>query len=310
MRTPSGNLPPKLLEEISEVSFGKGVLKSARWRLNDIVITHSTVFHDKPFSHHASGEDEAVRLHFGLRGDYSFSYPQIGRQFTLKAGHHNIMYSRGIDLHMDLCGPVTETFGINFPRETFVSFTEGANDALKRFAEHLLKGENVILSDHWQIVDLPIQRIIREIINCRFTGRLKELFLLSKSIELLVYQAEMFDRGNAPEKPVIRTRGDKEKILAARDLVVENVASPPSLSEIARITGLNEFKLKKGFKETFNSTVFGYLSEHRLELARERLMNTTETASEIAFQLGYASPQHFNNAFRKKFGASPGSFRK
>lgn len=46
---------------------------------------------------------------------------------------------------------------------------------------------------------------------------------------------------------------------------------PPSLSELSRIVGINEFKLKKKFKEVFNMTVFGYLADYRLGIARSLL---------------------------------------
>jgi AraC-like DNA-binding protein len=107
----------------------------------------------------------------------------------------------------------------------------------------------------------------------------------------------------------IKTKTDKEKIIAVRDLINERVHCPPNLSEIARHVGLNEYKLKKGFKETFNNTIFGYLTDQRLQLARQYLVDTQQTAAEISTQLGYATPQHFNNAFKKKFGVTPFSVR-
>ena len=72
---------------------------------------------------------------------------------------------------------------------------------------------------------------------------------------------------------------------------------------------MNEYKLKKGFKETFNNTIFGYLTDQRLQLAKQYLLDTQQTAAEISTQLGYATPQHFNNAFKKKFGVTPFSVR-
>jgi AraC family transcriptional activator of pyochelin receptor len=59
----------------------------------------------------------------------------------------------------------------------------------------------------------------------------------------------------------------------------------------------------------FNHTVFGYLIEQRLLLARQYLRDTLKTATEISSELGYASPQHFNNAFKKRFGITPALIR-
>jgi len=67
---------------------------------------------------------------------------------------------------------------------------------------------------------------------------------------------------------------------------------------------------KRGFKEMFGVTVYGYLTEQRLETARRALLDTDKTAAEVAFELGYATPQHFHNAFKKRFGVTPNSVRK
>jgi AraC family transcriptional regulator, transcriptional activator of the genes for pyochelin and ferripyochelin receptors len=157
--------------------------------------------------------------------------------------------------------------------------------------------------------------VIYQIIHNRYSGDLQKLFLLSKSIELLVLCAESCNLAAAhtaagKNEVFIKNPADKEKIIAVRDLINQRVDNPPSLSEIARTVGLNEYKLKKGFKETFQTTVFGYLTEQRLLLARQYLCDTDKTAAEISFELGYSTPQHFNNAFKKHFGTTPDLVRK
>ena len=73
--------------------------------------------------------------------------------------------------------------------------------------------------------------------------------------------------------------------------------------------GINEFKLKQGFKQVFNNTVFGYLSDYKLNQARELLLRGNTAIKEVADSLGYSSVQHFSHAFRKKFGVPPGRVR-
>jgi AraC-like DNA-binding protein len=74
---------------------------------------------------------------------------------------------------------------------------------------------------------------------------------------------------------------------------------------VAKNVGLNVYKLKRGFKEVYNISVFKYLTEQRLNLAYQYLKETQKTAAEIAFQLGYATPQHFSHMFKKRFGITP-----
>lgn len=298
------------LEEKQQRTFESGTVNSTIWHCNDIRLGHTVSRFTEHVSFPASNDNDVVRMHFGLRGDYLFSYKQLNKTYDLVGGHHNIMYSRGFDMVVENKTLEMETFGIQFPTELFISYTENASDTLKWFSDNILKGNSVMFSERWGAITSPIQQVIRQIIDCRYSGELKRLFLLSKSIELLVLSAEACHEARQQKDTLLKSKSDQEKIIAVRDLVNERLHSPPSLSEIAREVGLNEYKLKRGFKATFNNTVFGYLTEQRLHLARKYLQDTTKTVAEIAYDLGYNTPQYFNYAFKAKFGVTPDSVRK
>lgn len=128
------------------------------------------------------------------------------------------------------------------------------------------------------------------------------MYLFSKSIEFLVLQAETCNAALVPSYTYVKTKYDQECIMYAREYVMNKLETPPSLSELSKIVGINEYKLKRGFKEIFGNTVFGYLSDVRLEMAKNDLFVSKKTVNEIASALGYSSVQHFSNAFKKKFG--------
>ena len=90
---------------------------------------------------------------------------------------------------------------------------------------------------------------------------------------------------------------------------MNHMETPPSLLELSKIVGVNEYKLKRGFKEMFGDTVFGYLSGARLEIAKNDLLKSKKSVSEISSELGYSAVQHFSNAFKKKFGFSPAKLK-
>jgi AraC-like DNA-binding protein len=288
-----------------------GTRDSLLWEVNGIRLGHAVSRFNNLDGFSASNHnDDVIRLHLGLRGNYSFYHKQLDQDFHLIGGHHNILYSREFDMTVEPHTPELETFGIQFPRETFLRFTTNANDLLKRFADDIAGGRSAILSDQWGAIDPAIHQVVRQIIDNPYKGDLQQLFLLSKSIELLVLCAESCDQARQQKPEFIRSPGDKEKLNAVRELINQKLDAPPNLSEIARTVGLNEYKLKRGFKELFRTTVFGYLAEQRLLLARQYLQDTQKAAAEIAAELGYATPQHFNNAFKKRFGTPPKSVRK
>src|SRR5882757_3350896 len=282
------------MENKQHLVSDSGTRDSTTWEFDGIRMGHAlSKFKEYTRFEATSVNTDVVRLHIGLAGNYSFEYRQLGTSFDLIGGHHNIMYSKDFDMVVHNRTLELETFGVQFPRELFLQFTQNANDLLQRFAGHIMDGKSIILTDQWGAVDPPIQQVIYQIIHHRYTGDLQKLFLLSKSIELLVLCAESCNlaatHSAAGKKEVfIKSQSDKEKIIAVRDLINQRVHCPPNLSEIARSVGLNEYKLKRGFKETFNTTVFGYLTEQRLNLAHQYLRDTQKTAAEIYLELGYA----------------------
>jgi AraC family transcriptional activator of pyochelin receptor len=282
---------------------------TTNWYCDNIKLTHSISNYQKLGNSTTSNNTDLVRLHFGMKGNYEFSYKQLNKRFDLIGGHHNIMYSNGFDIEIENKTFEIETFGIQFPKELFIDFTQNANDQIKRFSENILLGKSDLLSQNWGAIDYSIEQVIRQIINCNYSTELKKMFLLSKSIELLVLSAESYSYSENKKEIFVKNKSDKEKIIAVRDLINENLNCPPNLNQIAKTIGLNEYKLKRGFKEVFNNTVFGYLTDQRLNLAMQYLKDTQKTSSEIAYSLGYATPQHFSNAFKKKFGFAPNSVR-
>lgn len=106
-------------------------------------------------------------------------------------------------------------------------------------------------------------------------------------------------------------RGDDyEKLEEAKVIIEKDYVSPPSLCELARIVSLNEFKLKKGFKELFNTTVHCYVVKLRMEKAQILLNETDYSVREIAYKLGYKNPAYFSTAFKNYHGFVPSENKK
>lgn len=297
------------MERTNQIKFTKGKASTTSWKVHDILISHTLTDFEEQISFPASRDDEMVRLHFGMEGNYSFTHNQLQKTFIKVGGRHNLMYSKGFDIEVSNESMQLETFGIQFPKELFLNYTQSSNDLLKRFSENILAGKSVLLSEDWKQTDYPTLQVIREILDCKYEGDLKELFLLSKSIELLVIACEAHSQKTLANSKFINSSTDLEKIHAVKSLISDRLSNPPNLSEIAKAVGLNEYKLKGGFKEIFGTTIFGFLREERLLLGNQLLLDTRKSISEISEDLGYSSPQHFSNAFKKKFKHTPSSIR-
>ncbi|MEO1449042.1 MAG: AraC family transcriptional regulator, partial [Bacteroidota bacterium] len=164
------------------------------------------------------------------------------------------------------------------------------------------------LSPEWHINHLKLQQVFAEIIDCALHGGLRDLFLLSKTLELLVLVADQ--RSATTPLQFVKTQQDRDKLVAAQAMLNQAIDSPPTIPELARQVGLNEYKLKRGFKELFGTTIFGFVHQKRMHIARQLLLDTDLSAKEISYRAGYSSPQHFSRAFKAEFGQSPDRMRK
>lgn len=125
-------------------------------------------------------------------------------------------------------------------------------------------------------------------------------------MELLILQCGQLGKR---KKTVRLSTADIRNVRLARDIILEDIRNPPTLPALAIRAGLNEFKLKAGFRQVFANSVFGYLSDHRLELAKQDVLEGYKSLTDIAYETGYASLSHFSHSFKKKFGISPVKMR-
>ncbi len=280
---------------------------SKSWESDKIKISHSVIDYNTLGEYKATDDTEYVRLHFGLQGSYDFSFSQLDGSFSLSGHHNNIMYSDGLEIEVANKSHRIETFGVNFDTDLFIELGQNGNEPLKRFTDKVVGRQNAILSNEWRTNSFKIQQVIQEIIHSAFQDTLQDLFLLSKSIELLVLQAEMYEKRSSNQ--FIKSERDKRKLIEAKELISARIDDPPTIVELSRLIGINEYKLKKGFRELFGTTIFGYIHNKRMSLAKRLLLGTDMSAKEIAYETGYSSPQHFSNAFKKKFGITPNRIR-
>ena len=152
-----------------------------------------------------------------------------------------------------------------------------------------------------------LSRLVEEGLYADARGPSRQLLLEAKGLEILASLTDELALASRATGP-LGTR-DIERLEQARHLLLQRMASPPSLPDLARAVGLNEFKLKAGFRTLFGNSVFGYLRSERMDRARWLLTKRGLSVTEVAFQVGYANPSKFASAFRRHFGCPPSALR-
>ncbi|MEM6424499.1 MAG: AraC family transcriptional regulator [Cyanobacteria bacterium P01_D01_bin.128] len=160
---------------------------------------------------------------------------------------------------------------------------------------------------------LAMQLALNQLLNCPFQGLTRQIYLESKCYELVALKLEQLkasDRQPTVQSPLPLEADDVERIHQARNILITRLDNPPSLLELARQVGINDHKLKKGFRQVFGATAFGCLLQYRLERARQLLAAGDMSVIEVAHQVGFANRSYFTKAFCKRFGLNPGAYRR
>jgi AraC family transcriptional regulator len=103
---------------------------------------------------------------------------------------------------------------------------------------------------------------------------------------------------------------DRQRLLRAKDRLLENLAQAPTIAELAREADLSVLKLKRGFRQLFNHSVYGLFQQERMHEARRRLCAKDTPVMVVASELGYTNASHFSAAFQKQFGVNPSALKR
>ena len=152
---------------------------------------------------------------------------------------------------------------------------------------------------------MPMAVILSQILNFNLHPSIKELYLRAKIYELM---ALYFNRNGDPDAencPFLVDEDNVRRIRKAKEIIIANMAEPPSLAELSKEIGLPLKKLKEGFKEVYGEPVYGFLFEYKMDYARKMLETGQYNVNEVGHHVGYSTASHFISAFKKKYGTTP-----
>ncbi|WP_316829302.1 AraC family transcriptional regulator [Pedobacter aquatilis] len=157
-----------------------------------------------------------------------------------------------------------------------------------------------------QAIEPEIRLILNAIVNQTKHKRILRIYMEAKIYELLF----LLINKAINKTQLSLKKHDIDKILMVKRILEENIQSPGSLIELSHTAGINDYKLKIGFKELTGYTVFGYLNKIRMEKAFYYLSAEKKSVSEVSYLVGYKNAQHFTVAFKKVYNILPGSLNK
>lgn len=247
-------------------------------------------------------DQSLIQFYFAYEGGAEFSFHGGAYKLQLKAERNLLFYNPLQALPMEIeVAPKSKLLFLYVTVERLHRmFIEGSEELAfinpdnvdkKFYSEQQLEPATMVALS--QIFQTPVN------------GPAKGIFEKSKVFEILAWFFNRREGTDTEACPFLENEDNVQKIRLAKKILIERMTDPPTIPALAKEVGLNEYRLKEGFKNIYSTTVFKYLNDYRLDVARQALDDNNMKVNEVAYHIGYTNPSHFIAAFRKKFGVTP-----
>lgn len=230
--------------------------------------------------------------------------PMGQRSIELPAQSSYLIYDQNRNFDLNL---LSEHDGfvciIQLPIETLHHFISKGSDELnfvgtelfgKTQYHHLEENSGIIRMCLHEMAQLPDNLLIQE----------------AKKYTILADYFGSNPKTDVYKCPFLNQKENVIKIRDAKSLLIHDLQNTPTIPEIARRVGLNEYNLKTGFKEIYGKTIHAWIKDYKMAFAKEQIEKQEYQVAEIADMLGYTNISHFIEAFRKKYGITPKQYEK
>ncbi len=248
-------------------------------------------------------QNDFIQFHFCLKGLSKFIFNEGAYVLNILEENSLLLYNpqRSLPINIDInpnSWAVTVLISIKkfhslFSLEAnYISFLNEDNKEKKYYKDGEISPSMAI--------------VLNQLINYNLNQSIKQLYFKGKAYEILsLYFNRNEDTNNIEQCPFLADEANVIKIRKAKDIIVSKIAEPPSLQELADEIGLSLKKLKEGFKQIYGDSVFSFLFDYKMEVARKLLESGDNNVNEVGLKVGYSTSSHFIAAFKKKYGTTP-----
>ena len=243
-----------------------------------------------------------IQFHFGLKGSANYNFNQGSYSLKLKEEKALLFYNTEKELPLNVeIDPKTWLISIFVSIKKFHGlFTSDAENI------PFLSKENKEKKYYNETDISPSMAIVlNQMFHYNLNPSIKNLYYKGKGYELLSLYFNRTEDPNAEQCPFLIDEENVMKIRKAKEIIIANMSEPPGLQELADEIGLNLKKLKMGFKQIYGDTVYGFLFDYKMDVARKLLDSGSYNVNEVGLKIGYSTGSHFIAAFKKKYGTTP-----
>ncbi|MEJ1241010.1 AraC family transcriptional regulator [Chryseolinea sp. T2] len=161
-----------------------------------------------------------------------------------------------------------------------------------------------MLGDKFTPITLMQDQALHNIFNCPFDGQLGQMMIETSITQIMLIQLHTLFKGNDRADTTPNKKGT-DLAHAVKSYLMSSFLEDHTLNSITKRFGTNTNKLMMTFRRTFGKSVFEYISELRMDHARQLLESREHRVTDVSRIVGFKNPNHFSAAFKKRFSINP-----
>jgi AraC-like DNA-binding protein len=137
-------------------------------------------------------------------------------------------------------------------------------------------------------------------------------FYMAQELLIILYELSKFDDAHELASSTfakVEVNSDSRRVLKVKEYINRHINDNLRLEQLADLVGMTATAFSRFFKLRTGKNLSEYIVDIRLGHAARRLVDTTDSVSEICWTCGFNTLSNFNRLFRKRKGCSPTEFR-
>lgn len=259
-------------------------------------------------------EIHPVKFINSLRGPLTHEFSNEGIQHSIEEFSCAIVASERKNGHVIEFQKNTdyEVVSVEIDRKTF---SEKADCELinwnSRLQKVLIDVEGVEQFYHIENCGVYIKDILQNVGNFKNFLLARRFHLQSITMQMFINQLVQFDDDHldADQRTVLRIQ-ELKRVEELGIYIKENLAEDHSIKNLCKKSGLNPNKLQIGFKYLYATSINEFITNKRLERAKQLLESNEYNVREVVAAIGLESSSYFSKIYKERYGITPMNYKK
>ncbi|RMZ51520.1 AraC family transcriptional regulator [Flavobacteriaceae bacterium PRS1] len=247
-------------------------------------------------------DNDFIQFHFCLKGSIKFNFNSGRYVLDILEENSLLLYNpqRELPINLEISPKswlitvlisIKKFHGLFSQEADYITFLSDDNRDKKYYKDGKISPSMAI--------------VLNQLINYNLNRSIKNLYFKGKAYEILSLYFNRNEDADIEQCPFLVDESNVIKIREAKDIIISRMVEPPTLQELSEEIGLSLKKLKEGFKQIYGDSVYSFLFEYKMEVARKLLESGNYNVSEVGLKVGYSTASHFIAAFKKKYRTTP-----